>query len=481
MNSFGVFFVSTSKRNQLLMLSQITKAFPCLENNFRRNYVRETRLYHHVTFYEKFRKTQKEPLTINRENGWDTLKRLQVNRQFCCNNVDFRSFVTKRNELKKKGTNEMEQLKECEKESKTKKEKVNISTNQIKNIKTTIESVAIQKKGRKEYRRDSTADDISSLNEVREKCIEEENNKNKNGISNLKKCTYEEINQTERETNSNEQKIIRNSMEGSINNTEVTNTQVRFHLKSESSTKTGTDVGITSFLKNKDQGNNAKYVAHEQTNRNVKDTIIVSSHVMADKTFILEGKLENKEFLTYVKKLKNRIQFLFEKHLLFMNCFIAGTLYFIADCVCQLMEKRKEKKIYDLSRTLRMAFIGITLEGPIMTWWYGKILSHFVKSKPNTFLYKSFFPTLFDNFIFGPIHLTVFFLYNGILKKQSQEEISEKIFNTGLNVFLVSLVTWIPLTLINFFFVPRIYQVTVVFFADFFWVIFLSWCANKKG
>ncbi|SBT74419.1 protein Mpv17, putative [Plasmodium ovale] len=181
---------------------------------------------------------------------------------------------------------------------------------------------------------------------------------------------------------------------------------------------------------------------------------------------------------SYRSRMTVVINNLFEKHLLLMNCLIAGTLYFIADVACQMMEVHKKNE-YDFLRTVRMSVIGLTLEGPIMTWWYGKILAKFIKSKPNTFLYKSFIPTLFDNFIFGPIHLTIFFFYNGMLKNQKKSEIIDKIVNTGMKVFFISLMTWTPLTLINFVFVPRIYQATVVFFADFFWVIFLSWCANK--
>ncbi|SBT86754.1 protein Mpv17, putative [Plasmodium malariae] len=179
-------------------------------------------------------------------------------------------------------------------------------------------------------------------------------------------------------------------------------------------------------------------------------------------------------------RMKKLINNLFEKHLLLMNCLIAGVLYFIADIACQIIEAQKRNYEFDLLRTLRMAIIGLTLEGPIMTWWYGKVLANFIQSKPNTFLYKSFIPTIFDNFIFGPVHLTIFFFYNGMLKNQRKSEIIDKIVNTGMKVFFISLMTWTPLTLINFVFIPRIYQATVVFFADFFWVIFLSWCANKK-
>ncbi|GAW81543.1 hypothetical protein, conserved [Plasmodium gonderi] len=185
-------------------------------------------------------------------------------------------------------------------------------------------------------------------------------------------------------------------------------------------------------------------------------------------------------FSIYSKKMSKVFNNLFEKHLLLMNCVIAGTLYFIADIACQMMEAHSNNNEYDILRTLRMSTIGLTLEGPLMTWWYGKILANFIKSKPNTFLYKSFIPTMFDNFIFGPIHLTIFFFYNGMLKNQRKSEIIDKIANTGMKVFFISLMTWTPLTLINFVFVPRIYQATVVFFADFFWVIFLSWCANRS-
>ncbi|CAG9475171.1 conserved Plasmodium protein, unknown function [Plasmodium vivax] len=192
------------------------------------------------------------------------------------------------------------------------------------------------------------------------------------------------------------------------------------------------------------------------------------------------GKLPKGILPVYTSRMSKIINNLFEKHLLLMNCLIAGTLYFIADIACQMMEVHKKDNEYDFLRTVRMSTIGLTLEGPIMTWWYGKILANFIKSKPNTFLYKSFIPTLFDNFIFGPIHLTIFFFYNGMLKNQRKSEIIDKIVNTGMKVFFISLMTWTPLTLINFVFVPRIYQATVVFFADFFWVIFLSWCANKS-
>ncbi|SCM23255.1 conserved Plasmodium protein, unknown function [Plasmodium chabaudi chabaudi] len=192
------------------------------------------------------------------------------------------------------------------------------------------------------------------------------------------------------------------------------------------------------------------------------------------------NETDKKSFADQKKKIKNVINNLFEKHLLLMNSLIAGILYFIADIACQFMEMTKQANEYDIFRTLRMSTIGFTLEGPVMTWWYGKILANFIKSRPNIFLYKSFIPTLFDNFVFGPIHLTIFFFYNGILKNQPRSEIVEKILNTGMNVFFISFVTWTPLTLVNFFFVPRIYQATVVFFADFFWVIFLSWCANNK-
>ncbi|GAB67057.1 hypothetical protein PCYB_104070, partial [Plasmodium cynomolgi strain B] len=125
------------------------------------------------------------------------------------------------------------------------------------------------------------------------------------------------------------------------------------------------------------------------------------------------GKLSKGILSHYTSRMSQIINNLFEKHLLLMNCLIAGTLYFIADIACQMMELHKKDNEYDFLRTLRMSTIGLTLEGPIMTWWYGKILANFIKSKPKTFLYKSFIPTLFDNFIFGPIHLTIFFFYNG--------------------------------------------------------------------
>ncbi|CRG97799.1 conserved Plasmodium membrane protein, unknown function [Plasmodium gallinaceum] len=241
-------------------------------------------------------------------------------------------------------------------------------------------------------------------------------------------------------------------------------------IKEEKNIKdTNIDNNTNSILNNEEK----KIIKTHMQIKDVNDVII---DIKNEKNVVIEKK----KYSFYISKIALLLNNLFEKHLLLMNCLIAGTLYMIADIACQIMEVHNKNKDYDFLRTLRMSFIGLSLEGPIMTWWYGKILSNFIKSKPNTFIYKSLFPTLFDNFIFGPIHLAVFFFYNGILKNQKKSEIVDKIVNTGIKVFLVSLMTWTPLTLVNFIFVPRIYQATVVFFADFFWVIFLSWCANKK-
>ncbi|SBS92498.1 hypothetical protein POVCU2_0074530 [Plasmodium ovale curtisi] len=73
---------------------------------------------------------------------------------------------------------------------------------------------------------------------------------------------------------------------------------------------------------------------------------------------------------SYRSRMTVVINNLFEKHLLLMNCLIAGTLYFIADVACQVMEVHKKNNEYDFLRTVRMSVIGLTLEGPIMTWWY---------------------------------------------------------------------------------------------------------------
>ncbi len=119
---------------------------------------------------------------------------------------------------------------------------------------------------------------------------------------------------------------------------------------------------------------------------------------------------------------------------------------------------------FDLSRCIISGMYGGLFLGPVGNLWYkgldfsvSKVLNP--KTLPFLFLLAKVF---LDIFVFGPVHVTVYFTWMKIAKGASLDEVKAKLIEDFLPTFIADSAYWIPIQILNFRFVPVPLQLTVV-------------------
>jgi len=100
------------------------------------------------------------------------------------------------------------------------------------------------------------------------------------------------------------------------------------------------------------------------------------------------------------------------------KCLTASTLMTTGDLVAQTAIEPKKETGFDFDRSKRMAFIGLFINGPLMSFWY-------------KFLDKNFTSVLgrllLDQALFAPTIVSAFFTSNGLLQGNHPRDVFEKV------------------------------------------------------
>ena len=159
---------------------------------------------------------------------------------------------------------------------------------------------------------------------------------------------------------------------------------------------------------------------------------------------------------------------------LITKCVTSGAICFVADLVCQIIERKEDTSI-DLTRLLRFSFLGSSLVGPSLHFWYRTLSQKF----PGNSLMPAVQRLAFDQLVFAPIFIPVFFSTNLLLEGRP-EMIPQKIKNDWLSTVLTNYAVWVPAQFINFRFIPQLHQVLFSNIVGFFWNIYFSSAANSE-
>lgn len=150
---------------------------------------------------------------------------------------------------------------------------------------------------------------------------------------------------------------------------------------------------------------------------------------------------------------------LFRKHLLLTNATFSMAMGVAGDLVQQHYEiltgKEDELK---LVRTVHMGAAGLTT-GVISHYWY-IIIDVFI---PGSSFRKVIIKVLYDQILFSPINLFVYFGTVAILER-SLKQLKEELMEKGLKIYTAEWLIWPPAQFINFYLLPLRYR---VFFDNF--------------
>ena len=164
----------------------------------------------------------------------------------------------------------------------------------------------------------------------------------------------------------------------------------------------------------------------------------------------------------------------------------ASVFFAVGDCAAQHIEKRLNvesygKNRYNFERSLRMALTGAFYAGPgqhMLIQYLNRTGLRIFKHDQKT--QSAVFKSSLDQFVFQPFNLIGYMIFTGILEKKNVQQIEQKICKRDLvSLWKESIIFWIPVSLLNFRFVPPAFQPFVVFLAHPCWQTRMSFVNHR--
>lgn len=166
-----------------------------------------------------------------------------------------------------------------------------------------------------------------------------------------------------------------------------------------------------------------------------------------------------------------------DKHPYITNGLTSGALVGLGDFCAQRIEKRMTiqspgKEGYNYTRTFRMMQWGVVAVGLILPWYrYLDVAGRSLKlSVWRTVAFK----VGFDQLLFMPLFINVYFVFTGVLEGKTWGDIEVRLKDKVLPSWMTSLVFWGTWQTVNFRLVPSTMQPFVVFCGSVIWNTILS-------
>lgn len=146
---------------------------------------------------------------------------------------------------------------------------------------------------------------------------------------------------------------------------------------------------------------------------------------------------------------------LFGRHLLLTNATISTVMGIVGDSVQQHYEilSGHQSNVNGV-RALHMGAAGFTT-GMICHYWYVLLDRWMVGRSLRAVLLK----VLYDQVVFSPISLTVYFGTVGLLEQSSCSELMSETWSKGCTIYKVEWIIWPPAQFLNFYVLPLRYRV----------------------
>ncbi|XP_018562229.1 mpv17-like protein 2 [Anoplophora glabripennis] len=175
--------------------------------------------------------------------------------------------------------------------------------------------------------------------------------------------------------------------------------------------------------------------------------------------------------------IRSSVTLAFGKYLLLTNTVSSSVLMLIGDVCQQEIEYRQNKlpQRYDYGRLTRMFIVGLGL-GPIHHYFYVWL----GKAMPARNLATVTKKILIDQFVMSPICIAAFFYSMGALELKPVKECNEELKNKFAEVYVMDWFVWPPTQFINFYYVPRKYQVFYINFVTMLYNVFLSYIKHRE-
>ena len=169
----------------------------------------------------------------------------------------------------------------------------------------------------------------------------------------------------------------------------------------------------------------------------------------------------------------------------------AGLLWATGDLISQKLTNEE----IDYKRLVIMTSFGTFLAGPLYTFWYNfldanvfRIVSkasryfhHLKAPNTSTLLWNVTLAKVgADMIIFDPPYLSLFFSFSTLMAGGDLKDLNSKISQEFKHTYIADVAVWTPIQLINFRYLPVLYQPILVNSVNVGWNAYLSFVQNRK-
>eukprot|EP00164_Ancoracysta_twista_P011310 GFYU01017389.1.p1 GENE.GFYU01017389.1~~GFYU01017389.1.p1 ORF type:complete len:230 (+),score=35.13 GFYU01017389.1:55-744(+) len=145
----------------------------------------------------------------------------------------------------------------------------------------------------------------------------------------------------------------------------------------------------------------------------------------------------------------------------------------VGDLTCQLLVERRP---FDLTRFRNMTMIGGFVLGPVLYYWF-TFLNMLVTAKGTSGALQRM---LWDQVVFAPPFITLIVSGLQFLETQEVPVFDATLKKEIMKILKANWLFWIPVTFINFRYVPRPLQLLFGKMMGLIWNIYISAAANRK-
>jgi len=170
-----------------------------------------------------------------------------------------------------------------------------------------------------------------------------------------------------------------------------------------------------------------------------------------------------------LKSAVSRARRIGDRHPLVTNALVYGSLYTLAEVSQQKISRSHTSTstaVNDLSSVKRYAIMGTLVFPPLMTKWYRWLDAKFPCTSSTVVAKK----LLLDQFLFTPWVVVIFFVGMAALEGKRGMDQLQELKQKGINTFFADCIYWLPVSALNFMFVPPWLRVAYIGLTTFVWM-----------
>lgn len=165
-------------------------------------------------------------------------------------------------------------------------------------------------------------------------------------------------------------------------------------------------------------------------------------------------------------------------HPLLSRAITAGVIFFIADVLAQLLNRRAKGKttpVFSLARLARYSFYGVLMMGPFLYLWYALMNEY----APDDDLKGSLMKCLFEQITLEPICVSMYIIYDGFVCRRGVRSVRNALNAQFFPLWVKNAIFWLPANFANYYIGTPDLRVIFANLCSLFWNIYFSSKVNK--